>query len=69
MEFDDDLDLLDNGTDPTYRGTRPSFLTVLCILTFVGAGLGIIYNLFTLFWVSSTEEFLTSISDYDDSGE
>jgi len=69
MDLDDELDLLDNGTDTTYKGARPSFLTVLCILTFVGAGLGILYNFFTLFWVSTTEGIFSSITEFDDSGE
>jgi len=32
---------------------RPTFLTVLCILTFVGAGLGILLNILLLVWLGS----------------
>lgn len=34
--------------------TRPVFLTVICILTFVGVGLGVIFNLWTYAFVHST---------------
>lgn len=49
----DELDILDNGTEDVYQNQkRPAFLTVLCILTFVGAGLTMIYSFFM--WVSLT---------------
>ena len=64
--MEDELDILDNGTDTTYKGGRPSFLTVLCILTFVGTGLGIIYSFFILFWISTMERVFGSISDLND---
>ena len=66
--MDDELDLLDNGTDTTYKGKRPAFLQVLCILTFVGAGLGVVYSFFQLFAISAMEtamEAFGSITDAD----
>jgi len=49
----DELDILDNGTGDVYKNQkRPAFLTVLCILTFVGAGLTMLYSLFM--WISFT---------------
>ncbi len=58
----DELDLLDNGVNPKqFSGKRPQFLQVLCILTFVGAGLGLIYSFFQMFLVSSMEGLFTAI--------
>lgn len=64
--MEDELDILDNGTDTAYKGARPSFLTVLCILTFVGTGLGIIYSFFMLFWISTMERMFESVGDLND---
>ena len=32
----------------TEKAVRPTFLTVLCILTFIGSGWGTVSNLFSL---------------------
>lgn len=43
-------DLLDANAKPThFNGKREPFLTTICILTFVGAGLGLIGSLFSYF--------------------
>ncbi|MCH2235561.1 MAG: hypothetical protein MK078_15020 [Crocinitomicaceae bacterium] len=42
-------EILDTGaTGPQGNGERPQFLTVLCILTFIGSGLGVLANLLLL---------------------
>lgn len=49
--MEDSKDLLDNTASGNYVYTppaRPAFLTVLCILTFVGSGFGLISALFGL---------------------
>ncbi len=56
----DELDILDNGTEVKYTGKRPVFLTVLCILTFVGAGLSAIYYLFAWVGLSAAERLVES---------
>lgn len=50
----DELDILDDSdlNVKEYNGKRPPFLTVLCILTFVGAGLLLLYSF--IMWVSIT---------------
>ena len=58
----DEFDLLDDGTDVVYKGKRPVFLQVLCILTFVGAGLGIIYSLFSMMAISAAERMMNGFS-------
>jgi hypothetical protein len=42
---------------------RPSFLTVLCILTFIGSGLGIVGNLLMLVGDSFLSSILGGIPD------
>ncbi len=40
---------------------RPTFLTVLCILTFIGSGLfGILLNLFAIFGIGALNSFMSS---------
>lgn len=62
--------ILDDLSDGSYSGGRPVFLTVLCILTFVGTGLFLIYHLFTMFTMSALEESFQQLdadfSDLDD---
>ena len=43
--------------------TRPTFLTVLCILTFIGSGLGLIGNLLMLVGASFLSSILGDIPD------
>jgi hypothetical protein len=52
-ELDDHLDALDNfqGIANVKQIVRPTFLSVLCVLAFIGNGLGIIQGLF--FWAMS----------------
>lgn len=55
--MEENLDLLDNGVATTaYTGKRPAFLTVLCILTFVGVGVSIVYNWYSLYQVNQLEK-------------
>lgn len=58
----DELDLLDDGTDIVYSGKRPAFLQVLCILTFVGTGLGIIYSTVSMIAISAAERLMVGLS-------
>jgi hypothetical protein len=44
-------------------GKRPGFLTVLCILTFIGAGLGILGGIWNLVSLPSQIESLKSIAE------
>ncbi len=37
---------------------RPGFLTVLCILTFIGSGLGVLFNLLGIFGIGALSGFL-----------
>jgi hypothetical protein len=54
--IEDDLDLiLDNEGKKPYEGTRPVFLQVLCILTFVGAGLGILSGFIGILMMGTME--------------
>lgn len=68
--MEDDLDLIiDNGDKPLFDGKRPVFVTVLCILTFVGAGFGIISGIIGLFTMGAMEELTSSITDMDEAFE
>lgn len=63
----DELDILDNGTEDVYKSQkRPAFLTVLCILTFVGSGLTMLYSFFM--WISFTaaERMFDAFGDMGD---
>ena len=52
MENNFDNILLDtDSADPYNRDERPAFLTVLCILTFIGVGCGLIYDLYKIYLV------------------
>lgn len=46
--------------DPNEQSKRPELLTVLCILTFIGSGLGVISNFFVLTSYSSVHELAAS---------
>lgn len=61
MDLDDELGLIDGSTDTTYRGGRPSFLTVLCILTFVGVGFSLIYGVFRFWQISMMEAVFDTV--------
>ena len=64
--MEDDLDLIiDNGDKRSYEGKRPVFLTVLCILTFVGAGFSIISGLFGMLAMGAMENMTSSFADMD----
>lgn len=39
---------------------RPTFLTVLCILTFIGSGLGVLFSLLGIFGLGAMNSFLSS---------
>ncbi len=59
MNDDLDIELLDSQKTEA-SGKRPSFLTVLCILTFVGAGFGIIGGLFGILTMGTMERTMTA---------
>ena len=46
--------------DPNEQTKRPEFLTVLCILTFIGSGLSILSNFIVATFHSSIQEFAAS---------
>lgn len=64
----DELDILDDhGEHQARPQKRPVFLTVLCILTFVGGGLGLIYSFFMWLGLSAAEGFMEAFnSDVND---
>ena len=41
-------------------GQRPVFLSVLCILTFIGSGLGILFNLLGIFGIGALSNFMSA---------
>ena len=45
---------------------RPQFLTVLCILTFIGSGLSFIGALWGYFSIKASEKFLQNITNSED---
>ena len=64
MEIEEELLLDDNQDEKPQQ--RPPFLTVLCILTYVGAGFGIIGGLIGLIAMSATSETYESLSEFGD---
>jgi hypothetical protein len=48
-------------SNATQNGGRPTFLTVLCILTFVGSGLGLLGGLFGLLGLGFLSSFSSSV--------
>ena len=64
-ENEETLDI--NEVNPEVK--RPVFITVLCILTFVGAGIGLLgalWSLFTIGQVQNTYEALDSFGGFGD---
>lgn len=60
----DELDILDDHGEHSVRPQkRPAFLTVLCILTFVGGGLGLIYSFFMWIGISAAENLMEAFSN------
>lgn len=51
----------------TQTGQRPGFLTVLCILTFIGSGLSILFSLLGIFGIGALNNFASAYGV--DSGE
>ena len=47
---------------------RPAFLTVLCILTFIGSGLSILMWLLGIFGIGALDNFLSSYGGTTDTG-
>lgn len=39
---------------------RPTFLTVLCILTFIGSGLGVLFSLLGIFGLGAVNSFISN---------
>jgi hypothetical protein len=39
---------------------RPTFLTVLCILTFIGSGLGVLFSLFGIFGIGASNSLISN---------
>lgn len=59
-----DVDLLDKEiSDNTGPVQRPVFLTVLCILTFVGAGFAILTSLFSVFTMGQLEQGMRAMDE------
>lgn len=54
-------ELLDNGTEAQKK--RPVFLLVLCILTFVGAGIGLIGAVISLLTMGQAEEAFNQMNN------
>ena len=52
-----------NETEPA---KRPTFLTVLCILTFISAGLGCLFSLITPLVADTFTDFLQNSPNYDE---
>ncbi|MGQ0829606.1 MAG: hypothetical protein ACT4ON_14545 [Bacteroidota bacterium] len=52
-----------NGMEPV---KRPVFLTVLCVLTFISAGIGCFFSLFTPLFADTFIEFLHNSPNYDE---
>lgn len=68
MELDSSNDLLDELSVEGKIDERPVFLTVLCILTFVGSALYIVYSLFALSSYNALDDLnATFPSDLDES--
>ena len=60
--MEEDLDLIiDNEDKRLFEGKRPVFLTVLCILTFIGAGYGVISGLIGIYTMGAMEDLRTSL--------
>ena len=48
---------------------RPAFLTVLCILTYIGSGLGVLFNLLGIFGIGAMSSFMSAYGvEGDDTG-
>ncbi len=59
-----DIDLLDKEIiDTAPPAQRPVFITVLCILTFSGAGLTIITSLFSIFTMGQLETSMNNMNE------
>ena len=41
---------------------RPAFLTVLCILTYIGSGLGVLFSLLGIFGVGAMNSFMSNFA-------
>ncbi len=60
--------------DKTYRQQRPTFLLVLCILTFIGSGWSVLSNLFSVFTAGlmngniQIEQYSSMINEIQGSG-
>ncbi|MFT5778601.1 MAG: hypothetical protein ACI837_001557 [Crocinitomicaceae bacterium] len=66
MEEKDDI--LDINEFNNNGAKRPSFITVLCILSFVGTGIGLLAGLFSILIVSGAESSFDRLGDlYGDS--
>lgn len=55
--------------DAAVAAKRPTFLTVLCILTFVGAGISLIMNIMSYFTYSAMASSSDMLSDLGAQGE
>ena len=64
--MNDELDLdslLDNEGKKPYEGKRPVFVQVLCILTFVGAGLAIVTAVISILVMGQMQDTMNSMND------
>lgn len=65
--MEEDLDLIiDNDDKKSYEGKRPQFLTVLCILTYVGSGLAIFAGIIGILMMGAMETLTSNLSDMSD---
>ena len=64
-----EIDLLDKEIKSGTQLSRPVFLTVLCILTFVGAGVGVISSIYSMSTLGQLEESMALMNNtFTDSG-
>ncbi|MCH2225671.1 MAG: hypothetical protein MK066_12945 [Crocinitomicaceae bacterium] len=57
-------DILDHNIKGAPSTKRPAFITVLCILTWVGAGLGLLTTLYSFFTIGTLETTYENFSSF-----
>ncbi len=66
--MEENKEILDiNEVNPEQK--RPAFITVLCILTFVGAGLGLLTGLWSLFTIGQVQDTFDTLDRLGGFGE
>ena len=61
MDLDSDHDLLDELSVTGRSQQRPVFLTVLCVLTFIGSALYLLYAYYTFTWINGIDDVTADI--------